>query len=1018
MSSQNPQKKKRSIPNKSLVYRGQQINYRTIYDIKRQLGVTKDQAKKIRDKYGKTVRVKGRNIKYNKPGDLALKTKISQKNATNVINNQNSGVRILYDNQKKEVGKYNIRDKPLLFRKFGIKRVPTNAYVSRGAKIIDKKTKESFDVTEGLGPDVEVRLTIDTVIKVMFYDVGVDPNAQKWDSDDWDITRYKTFRIFEKVKDIETELNRLVLQYISGMGHVIGYQFRYLIKDRYSKNTFTIENNVMRESTPLRIYGMDIEIPDNGSCVSNLLKTKYKKISAKKIDSLFENGADVNTLINEFSKKYKIKTIIYDINLKEIASYIPLKPSRYPALLAINYNNHIYEIDNSLLKKKSYKEYENVCITKNINIRLKKLLHENILPTEIKMNDSKVYSFIHDKIKYIENPEYKKCLEILKMFGLDDKIYDSVKLKHLGSIIEKLYSNNKPAESFFPIANRFIKGGFNYINKDLLNEKKTTIDKNKQYPSCLKNLRFLITLDYRTSEIIEEVDENNIIDYYLYICKPELSSILMPDTNLYSGEFVKYCQKEGLKFKILSGITAHKTYNYFYDMINECYEKLDNDDFKIIFNIMIGSMEMTVRHKQVQIFDRICNNEEVNCVSGHKKQINNKYTINYNYKDSLHIYNKKPIAMQIKDASRKLVYEQMKKLNLNDHEIVQIKTDAITFINKKTNVEQYISNGLDGWKYEDFKPISKTTEYYDVDWDFYCNNENDNIIYDCYAGCGKTYDIINNLTPKLNNYIVLAPTHGALLDHREHNLKTCNIMQKYCFSNTIPDEDIIIIDEHGLMDKSCHDFIYKCFFLNKTIISYGDFKQLPPPFDEKRDKKHYLNMIFGNTRIMSTNFRNNFEKEYYDKLISGELDGLKEVIKYSTESYKDADTIICYRIDTCKKYNELMLKHKNMTMHSVGCFVICKSNKLLKTTGIYNGFMGYVTEVNIKEKYIMIDDIKVTPLQFNSYFKPAFARTTYNVQGRSLDNYYYPPEDYSMVTPEVAYVVVSRLKQEKEQEEE
>lgn len=1000
------------VPVKSLIYKGKHINYKTIFDVKRQLNITKDEAKRIVNKYGKTIKLKGAIIKYNRPTDLTKRLNISPQDIADVITNQNDGIRILYDPIEHTVAKYNVKDRPFIFRKFGVKRnIKMSEYVSRLTTIKDT-TNKIYKTAEALSSTTMVRITVDITVYFLDYNYnlnGADPSTVP--IGEWE--KRKMFgEVFNtKVEDVEEEIQQRVDNFLLFLqGNLLSQRHTYVIRDNYSNKTFKIVNNLMMKALPLKIYGLDLPDFKEGSCVSSLLKNKYKKISPSKIDILFSNGATPIDLIEKFSKPYNIKTIIYDINLKEQISYIPLKPSKnHATLLAINYNNHIYEIHDTLLKKKSYKNYDNVNIRKDIKKSLLKLLKLGILPTDIRVYEGEIYSFIHNNLKYIENVEYRECMEILKLFGLEDHLYDSIKIKNLGRVIEKLYKKDINCNSFFPVADRFIKGGYNYINDDLVDKEHITIDKNKDYSYCLKNLSFIISLDYRTSDIIDNVTE--IVDHYLYIAKPNRSSILLPDTNLYSGEFLKYCKSQGLSYKILSGITTTKHYNYFYDMVKDCYEKLDKETFKKVFNIMIGTFEPAIKRSTIHSFNRICNKEEAECISGFKRQISDDYYLIYDTHEDINIYNKKPIAVQIKDNSRKLLYEKLLELNITDNEIVQIKTDAITILKPQDTYDDYfINDSLDGWKYEKFTALSTNPVFYNSKLDFHYDMYNENIIYDCYAGCGKTYDIINNLTPNLKDYIVLSPTHSSLTEHKEANNNNC-IMQKYSFSNTIPKENTIIIDEHGLMNKSCHDLIFKCHLLGKTIISYGDYKQLPPPADIKRDKKHYIDMLFRQKSIMSTNYRNDFNKEYYDNILNGSLNGLEEVKKYSSNDYKNVEAVICYRVETCDKYNKLIMTERNIKFGDVGTKVLCKSNEL-KNKNVYNGYLGTITSSN-EEQIIIDNEIIITPIQFTKYFKPAYARTIYNVQGKSLDSYYYAPDDYSFIdqtNTDRAYTVVSRLK--------
>ena len=50
----------------------------------------------------------------------------------------------------------------------------------------------------------------------------------------------------------------------------------------------------------------------------------------------------------------------------------------------------------------------------------------------------------------------------------------------------------------------------------------------------------------------------------------------------------------------------------------------------------------------------------------------------------------------------------MKKLNIDDKkDLLQLKTDAITFKPKNDDYKKYINKDISGWKLEKYKPISE-----------------------------------------------------------------------------------------------------------------------------------------------------------------------------------------------------------------------------------------------------------------------------------------------------------------------
>ena len=287
--------------------------------------------------------------------------------------------------------------------------------------------------------------------------------------------------------------------------------------------------------------------------------------------------------------------------------------------------------------------------------------------------------------------------------------------------------------------------------------------------------------------------------YYLYIARPHVSSILLPNLNIYTGDFLLYCKYEGLEFTLLEELECIKKDNYYNKLINELYKKVESnqlteENFKTIINVMIGKFEKSDEIQLSEKVIKICNNDETNHSEGFVKQLTNEYDLILEMKEKFNLYNKKPISIQIKDNSRKEIYEMMKKLKLKNDDVVQIKTDSITFKKNKTNFEKYINKNLDGWKIDEYKKIQDTDFYNNQELTFINHKNNENYLFDCYAGCGKTYEILNVLIKKLDDYIILTPSHSTLKEYRLKGIN-CNVIQKYIFGGHIPNEQHIIIDE-------------------------------------------------------------------------------------------------------------------------------------------------------------------------------------------------------------------------------
>ncbi len=913
--------------------------------------------------------------------------------------------RYIYDIKKKNIGKIDLREKPLLLRKFGIKKNDPQQYFKPIGRIDNKF------IIKKIHKGIDIKVT--SRIKIQF-ELSAIP-----------YTRHITRTITSTTEGLHEEVRNKVLEY----GKPIPtdkFYFFYKVKNTFTKSKldYDIGNMKLQKSKPINVFNkwIDVEMndEDNDNCVKRYLKKTLKKIGTKTIDALGdETGVSSNEII-EFCNKYGIGVRIFtDSGKLEIS--IESTTKNYPTLVFLIYNNHLYPMTSKYLKRKTH-EGATVVLVKNIKNRLASFMDNNILPGDIKMNGIKLTSYVVDNVKYLNNKEYDECKKILDVYALGDKIYDSIKTNCLFSIIERLYVK-EDIRSFWPCSSVYTKGGFNYSTDEKVNEEEiSTLDKKKCYSQALRILKFLIQVDYRTSKITKKPTE--IVPHNLYIADPKDSTILLPNIEVYDGEYLIYCKKEGLEFDLIEEMECTKKPNYYSKMIIDLYNNIDEKAAKMMIVIAIGKMEQDEQKYSKTIVDGIYNKEEVSSKSCFREKLNDDYDICFDTKQEIGtIYNMKPIAIQIKNRSRRMVYEKMKELNLKDEDIVQIKTDSISW--KGQLPEEINDDVLEGWKVEKFKKL-KSKEHIIMKnsaisfHDIKIEQEGGELILG-YAGCGKTKYIIDTLLPRIikntqegltpEKAIVLTPSHKALEQYRKKGI-ACDVIQKYTLRHTIPEEPIIIIDEIGMCDKDAHDLIFKCILLEKSIYAFGDFNQLPPVNTGNDNKKfnseQYLKLIFGRRATMKHNYRNDFTKEYYNTLIEEKVNLQDEVTKYSTKKYSDAEVIICWRNEIVDKYNKLMMEKLGLKRFSPGLKLVCINNKLFKKN-IYNKYSTEIESVNGDEVKLTTGET-LSKEEIKKNFKPAYAITLYGIQGQSIESYYYAPEDYFFINGCRAYTIISRIK--------
>lgn len=834
-------------------------------------------------------------------------------------------------------------------------------------------------------------------------------------------------------------------------------------------NKLEYKNQRLREEYPLPIVQWknieDVQNKKGENCVINWINTKFSsKFEKYEIDNLREknnNGIKIKDMLNLF-EKHNIYCVIYDENgnKKESNTVKEIKIEVH----MIVYNNHIYPIKSNRLRKDKFGTPVEI-ITTNIVNEIKKFLKININPFNIHVSDqikkgedrgrTKITSFMVKEnktyYKYIENDEYEKCKKILKKYKLEDKIYDSIRIVNLVSIFEEAYILSN-IRSFFPSrVLRYNKEAFTYVDKSMLNEVKDgkyhiySMDKNKCYAYCLYSLDFLIQCDWRTAKIT--INPESIISDRLYVVKPKYSTILMPNTNYYSGYHVNYCKNEGVQFEVLEEITTKQVPNGFKNIINILLKDGDitNNEFKEMMNIYIGKMksEKTIVSKYES---NLRTKESIQYENGYKINIDDKYVVQYETKSKIgNPYNMKPIDIQIKDRSRVLLYEKLKEIGIKDkREIVKINTDSIVFVSKeKINLQEKYKldkNDFAGWKEEPLKLESLDVKYSDptnFSVSFYHKKQHDinkqSELHKCYAGTGKTHYIINTLIPKLKlenkTFLVLTPTNRSTIEFLNSGLehgKEVDVIQTYEYSKKIPNVDCIIVDEIGMVGRAGHDFLFSVKQQTDVqLFVFGDFQQILP-FGETKPitSPQYERYMYDYIYMMKNNHRNDFPISFYDSIINTSRDNYARLIqlvnKYSLPRDKlyEAEYIACYRKSTKDKYNrQCILRYGFNSRTSKGVRLICQTRKL-KELGVYNGQMYIVmgSQKIDKNEYIMVkeynstDDTYTIPKKaFNKYFDYGYAINIHKFQGSQLGSYYWCSEDNNFLTPRIAYTIISRL---------
>ena len=964
----------------------------------------------------KKIKYKGKTVTYKTIVDLSKKLKIPRDTAKSLLKDIKDKNTIKYlINPDGEIAKFDITKKPpLILQEFGIKRL-TNKSILQNQEI------KSIKFTSSLPTNTNINVNL--VIHFSFtYDGSTD-------------NRKITLNYTGNSENLNDAYFRNTVQ--TNFMDTAGLNFPFAIikvdiLSQLSQQTFKIQDMILRESTPYGIKNLYNEVIENekwNHCIHDYLKKKYKYSTTKTLKHL-----NTTNDIYEWCVSKNIKMIAYDIRGEIIESYFPTtkNKSKLPNLIFIAHNNHLYPLKNKTLNKVTIPKDYTTRIVKNAESELHNYIEKTSqIPHKVGLVKDTIKHFGYfeedEYVLMVQNDEYDKCKAILESFGIGDLMTPHTTLKNISKQIYKLYERDN-IDSFFP-DKTFYKSGFNYISNEELSEDDksnlTTIDKNKCYSHSLKQLNYVLKIDIKHHKEVENLNINEINDTYLYLVKPEFSSILLPDQNLYEGQHLKYCIEKNLKFEILQGVETTKYYNPYKKMILDLYEKLKPEDAKQIINIMIGKFEISSQTTTHPVIKNIVNATEKTTNTGHYKHFMDDLYFEIENEISINLTNKKPISIQIKDNARRILYEKMEELNLNQEDIVQIKTDSITFKNTNTTRKikpKNIGKGLNDWKYEDYKPFNCENPFLknnilNFDGGFYKNT-----CGLCYAGTGKSYKIMNEIIPviekqKIKDYIVLTPSYDCLIDYRQKKIN-CNVIQGYHLKNIIPKESILIVDEIGMVDYNGYNLLVKCALLGKQIIGYGDLNQLEPVQGDLINSPLFYNYMWSNTDVLNINRRNNFKISYYDELINTKDKKwlLQQVKKYNNKNWYDADLIVAYKNETRKHYNDLMRRRLNINDKTdIGAKLIATNNTLRK----HNIFNKRVLKVKSKQgkSIILTDEDENSKLNYeldiddiNGNFDYAYCRTLYSIQGKTINSFYYCMEDAKFLENKAVYTLISRLR--------
>lgn len=799
----------------------------------------------------------------------------------------------------------------------------------------------------------------------------------------------------------------------------------------------------------LFVDNVDYIKSSDGDCALVYLKKsiKNKKVLERLNIFIKDNNIDkelTTQQIHKFCVENDISMRAYDINGSVIIKneFSTKNSGNNGCLSFIAYDGHIYPLKDKILKKSS--EYKDVVFCDS-HLEFTKLLNDkkiidhsncNFIFSSKEKDGLYCERYIYNAILYVDNTEFNKiAYEILKKKSLISEMINCTTPESIFKLFEKCYNTEKVnLDSFAPSLKT--EKPYYYVNNEIKYtvEEVYTYDQNLSYTSALHSLDFLIVGDEATDLIekvnipFKKIDAVSIKSEYVYNVNVVNNTIILPYSGRYSGCQLLKALKYGVKFDIIEIWHTKAVPNIYKkmipDLINICDElKVSRDIIKMIFNKTFGIFEQINKHS-MPIYQNVGITKDCNySLSDSTQSFGIKDTTHYlqmNIVNKAILYNRAFIKMQITQQSRNATFDFMTKNNIKPCDVIQSKVDSISIKNfiepKNFKVEPKNSLKLGMWKKETkFSKLNINDDFDNELVSFVDKNlYNDSRYTNLYAGGGKTTYIINKLIPSLNNdYFVYTPTHKALSEYHKSGIKNCHVIQSISYSHTIPEQNNIIIDEHGMLTCDDWKMMHILSLEGKNIYSFGDDRQLPP-IEKIPTNKEYINALFKERTDEFKNWRNNFTKQYYDDLLAGKYN-IDHVLKYNTAKWFDAEIMISFTNDTRKKCNEMMLKKLGLTKFDIGAKLICTTNNLIKYD-LYNN-MDLVVKKYEDDNVVFDNDIKINKKYLNNTnFDSGYCLTLHKLQGQSVKSFCYMIDNISdkrfIEKPVSQYVLISRLKQE------
>jgi len=791
-------------------------------------------------------------------------------------------------------------------------------------------------------------------------------------------------------KELSNDINKQVedkrRDILASDGYIVEVETVSIKSDIHKHNNGTnYENIKMKCSVAYKYEGYDNQEWDTntGRCVFDYIIKTYKDIPGfKKIcnyealneqfssfdgEDCFNDG--VNTLqIRMFCNRFNLPMYALDDDERVFKTHHPEVPNKKAPMMMFRIsNNHFYPIPKSkqqsilqitsalnsssdlisVIKPKEgeskKKTIENTIILEDTNpiVELGKVLNETkVIPTDIKMTNKKINSFVVDNTQYAINQNIELTKQIAENMGLE---YEGQSLgvligKIIDDTIKHLPKSNHNPNVFKQLLITKKSRAFNGLIKEeytelLENPNTIARDITKCYTSIMYNpIEEWIKLDF--NDCWTEYN-GKPIELGLYYVETN-DTTLFKKSDIYSSAIIKKAMEENIKFEITHQLISkyRESKDLFVKVIDKVVEisKGDNSIYKLMINMisgLLGKNKSSVSNCNIN-----SNIEQIFYAISEYEKLDKKVFINRIPDTDYYLYGiddevlssetNLPMYIQVLDQSNIKVYNMVKEMegkligrkvdcavvyypNSNLPKIVRgedwgsVRSCPVPIINyeEKFNDKQYQFNQTwKDWNIHDSDDWEKIKEIL---------TEKGGLLLQSDAGNGKSY-VAKQISRTLNNVKKLAPTNKAALNingstiHRFLKMDEEGNISRKVLDSIKKKYKFMIVDEISMISKD----IWKRLVLLKQatgiiFLLIGDKKQLPPVEDEDIDDYfnhpavHYL---ANNNRNILT-IRKRFDERLYNYLKNvDELD-------LSLFDVKETPRNICYYNKTRKYINKI-----------------------------------------------------------------------------------------------------------------